>query len=143
MDFLKNNKLLNWGIFALVVLVLFYFFGTRSGKAKKAAATDGSYKAETAGKNLSYDLSQFATFADKLESAMFGFTDREETIYSVFTKLRTKSDLFQLITTFGTRRIIFSFGSADLPTWINTRLDQSEIHKINEILNRNNIDFQF
>lgn len=141
MDFLKNNKLLNWGIFALVVLVLFYFFGTRSGKAKKAG--NNSVSGEISKANLTYQISQYVSFADRLETAMFGFTDDEEAIFDVFSKMRNKSDLLQLITTFGNRRPIFNFGSASLAVWINNRLDKSEIQRVNEILARNNIDYQF
>lgn len=142
MDFLKNNRLLSWGVFALVVFIVFYYFGSRTGKRKQTQAAD-PYKTGTTANALTYDLANYASLADRLESAMYGFTDDEEAIYAVFSKLRNQSDLYQLITAFGSRRPIWHIGTADLATWLNTRLDTPEIQKINEILARNNISFQF
>ena len=141
MEIFKNNKLITWGIFALVTLIVMYYLGSRSGKAKNTG-TKG-FKDEITKNALTYDLSQYSGFADRLESAMFGFTDDEEAVYDVFSKLRNKSDLLQLINIFGSRRIMTTIGGSSLPIWINNRLDKSEIQRVNEILSRNNIDYTF
>lgn len=141
MDFLKNNNLLNWGIFALIAIIVLYYFGSRAGKAKNA--DNKSISGEISKSQLTYEPSQYISFADRLQTAMFGFTDDEEAVYDVFSKMRNKSDLLQLITTFGNRRLIWTIGTAGLSVWINTRLSSSEIQRINEILARNNINYSF
>lgn len=143
MEFLKNNKLLNWGIFAVIAIVLFYVLGTRTGKGKETEDDEDKLDAEIKKKELTYDISQYLTFADKLYTAMSSIMDDEDAIYSVMTSLRTKSDVLQLIKSFGDRRIQFTLGSSPLSQWFQNRLSKSEIAKINEILSRNSISFQF
>jgi hypothetical protein len=138
---MKNIKPLDWGIFALLTLVVAYYFGSRTGKGKGTAANP--FESEYSNTQLTYELSQYSAFADRLQAAMQGLADDEESIYSVLSKLRTKTDLFQLMKSFGNRRIPFTIGSADLSAWLNYRLSKKELNKANEILSRNNIDYQF
>lgn len=138
----KYYSWLSVGIFAALVLVVAYYIGTRTGKGKATAAASEAQKKEFKKSALTYDLSQYSTWADNLYTAMFGIND-EDAIYAVFSKLRTKSDLLQLISAFGSRRIQFTVGSNTLTEWIYNRLDKSEQAKINEILARNDIQFEF
>lgn len=130
-------------IFIALVLAVAYYIGSRTGKAKVASKEDDALKKEISKSDLSFDNTQYASMADRIESSLYGYTDDENTVYSVFSKLRTKSDLLQLIKTFGNRRLIWTFGGSNLNAWINNRLDTKEIAHVNDILSRNGIDYQF
>ena len=141
-----NGKYYPWlsgAIFVALILGAAYYIGTRTGKAKKEGETDDVLKKEINKNELTFEQTQFASMADKLETAMYGYGDDENTIYAVFTKLRSRSDVLNLIKTFGERRMIFNLGTANLNQFISARLDTSEIAKVNDILSRNNIDYQF
>ncbi len=126
-----------------IILVIAYYIGTRTGKGKAGAANDEALKKELNQGTLSFEQSQYVAMADRLSTSMSGFTDDEDAVFSVISKLRTKSDVLNLIKSFGTRRPSFSIGTASLNEWFYLRLDESEIAKINEILSRNSIDYQF
>jgi hypothetical protein len=136
----KNDKSLTWGIFALVTLVVAYWFGSRTGKGR---GFSDLVNKEITGNQLTYEPSQYLSFAERLEQAMYGLTDNENAVYAVFAKMRNKSDVLQLIKAFAERRMFLTIGKSDLGTWINYRLSNSEIEHINEILSRNNIDYSF
>lgn len=138
---ISTSPVFRWGVFGFIVLVVAYYLGSRTGKAKTSG--NNSISGEISKSALSYDLSQYVSFADRLQAAMYGFTDDEDAVYDVFSKMQTKSDVLQLITTFGNRRPIWHFGTTGLPIWINTFFAGSEIQHINEILAKNNIDYQF
>ena len=130
-------------IFIAIVLAVAYYIGTRTGKAKQENKEENILNKEIQKGELSFDQTTYVSLSDKLETAMFGYTDDENAVYSVFTKLRTKSDVLQLIKTFGNRRIIWTVGGSNLNQWLNNRLDVSEIAKVNDILSRNSIDYEF
>lgn len=136
---LKNKLFLSWSIFALVTIIVLYYLGSRAGKAKNNNLLDKEIKSNS----LTFQLNQFVIFADSLFTAMQGFTDDEETIFATFRRMRSTSDVLQLIKSFGSRRLPFTIGSATLPEWLNYRLSKTEIQQINDILTRNNIDFNF
>jgi len=59
----------------------------------------------------------------------------------MFGKLRTNSDVLQLIKSFGERGdFIYKEG---LTKWLASELNETEIAKVNDILKRNNITYQF
>jgi hypothetical protein len=140
------GKYYSWtsvAIIVAIILVIAYYLGNRTGKGKAVSADTEALKKEIQKSELSYDQTTYEALADKLETAMYGYTDDEAAVYAVFAKLRNKSDLLQLITSFGERRIIFTWGNSNLNKWINNRLDASEIAKVNDILARNNITYNF
>ena len=130
-------------VFIAAILGLAYYLGSRTGKAKKQNQTDDTLKKEISSGALTYEQTQYVSFADRLETAMYGYTDDEEAVFDVFSKLRNRSDLLQLIRAFGERRIIWTIGKSNLNAWISNRLETKEIARINDILKRNNIDYQF
>lgn len=140
-ELFKKYPAIGLGAFALIAFVVAYFFGNKTGKA--ATPTDTELKEAQKSTPLTYELSQYATLADRLETAMYGATDDEDAVYSVFSKLRNRADLLQLISSFGKRRIFLTIGDSNLSTWIYHRLNKSEVEKVNEILSRNAIDYQF
>lgn len=139
----KIDKNMQIGIFALVVVIVAYIFGSRKGKGDGANSEAAEREAELKLHPLTYEPSQYSVFADRLESAMFKMNDNEEAVYSVFANMRTRSDVLQLISAFGKRRLLFTFGSSSLPTWMGHKLSDKEIQEVNGILSRNDIDYKF
>jgi hypothetical protein len=140
------GKYYSWfsvSIITAIILVVAYYLGNRTGKGKAAAADSEALQKELDNSQLTYEPSQYTSWADKLFVAMNGFTDDEEAIYSVIAKLRTKSDLLQLIKSFGSKRIQFTLGDSNLNQFFANRLESSEIAKINDILSRNSISYEF
>lgn len=135
----RPDKKMQIGIFAVIAVILAYIFGSRWGKSKAVSALESEIESS----QLTYDLSQYSTLADRLETAMFRFNDDEDAIYAVFAKCRNKSDVLQLISSFGTRRMLVTIGKSNLTTWLYYKLSDKEIQHINEILTRNNINYQF
>lgn len=100
--------------------------------------------------DLSYDLQTYKNLADKLETAMDApnnFGTDEDAIYAVFRKMETKSDVLQLIKSFGKRgyRAMFQIGRDQLPLsgWLAKELTISELEKVNKLLSDKNINMQF
>ena len=80
---------------------------------------------------------QLNSYASKLYAAMKGWGTDEESIYDVFRVIQTRSDVLQLIKTFGVK------DHMTLNEWLNDELSADEIYKINEILAGNNINYKF
>ncbi len=139
----KNYPWLNVGIFAAAVMLAAYYLGSRTGKGKSVSADSEALAAEMAQSPLTYETSQYDSYADKLYVAMHDISDDEETIYSVFNKMRNKSDVLKLILAYGEKRIPLTIGNSTLPQWISAKLNPKEIAKINDILQRNLIQYEF
>jgi hypothetical protein len=68
---------------------------------------------------------------------------QEDAIYDVFKQMKNDIDISKLISAFGARRMYLSFSNGALKEWINAEMDDSEIAKINSILQSNNISYRF
>ena len=79
---------------------------------------------------------QLNTFASSLYAAMDGAGTDEDKIYNVFRAMGTRSDVLQLIKTFGVK------DGETLTEWLYGDLSSKEIDKINSILANNNINYQ-
>ena len=140
------GKYYSWvsvSIITAIILVVAYYLGSRTGKGKAVAADSEALQKELNTNQLTYDLSQYQAMSDSLFVAMNGFGDDEEAIYAIISKLRNKSDLLQLLKSFGSKRIQFTLGDSNLNQFFANRLNASEIAKINDILKRNNIQYEF
>jgi len=141
---MKNKNYWIWaGVIGLIALIAAYIVGSRTGKANKVAGPADQLAKEINTGGLSFELSQYETFAQKIHVAFSEIFVDKQTIYSVFTKLRSKDDVLQLIKTFGTRDLIFGIDNYTLPGWIGYSFNTSETEELNSILSRNNIDYQF
>jgi hypothetical protein len=140
----KEVNVLGIGIFAFVVLLVAYYIGSRTGKAKTTASEIDTLVKDIKTDELTYDLSQYVNFADRVYICVYGVTEDEEGLYVVFGRMRTDSDVLQLIKAFGKRSGGFDFWyDKTLSEWLASDLNNVEIAKINDILKRNNITFQF
>ncbi len=87
--------------------------------------------------DISLTQMQLNTFASSLYAAMDGPGTDEDKIYNVFRAMGTRSDVLQLIKTFGVK------DGETLTEWMYGDLSSKEIDKINTILANNNINYQF
>lgn len=135
---------MTFGIFAFIVLLVSYYFGTRTGKSKAGAAAGDTLAKDISKSDLTYDLSQYVMMADRCYDAVYDIGTDEEALYSVFSKIRSNSDLLQLIKAFGNRgNIVFQGGEKTLAEWMASDLNNVEIEKVNDILARNGVTYKF
>lgn len=87
--------------------------------------------------DISLTQMQLNTYASSLYAAMDGPGTDEDKIYNVFRAMGTRSDVLQLIKTFGVK------DGETLTEWMYGDLSSKEIDKINTILANNNINYQF
>ena len=137
------SKPLTWAIIAGAgIYVASRFF------KKDPLATEKKDEREliSEGQKASYLDSAYKGYADSIYTARsannFGGTD-EDTIYSVFKKMKNDLDVAKLITAFGERRLSFSLTSANLAGYLNDELDQDELNIINTDLRSKGIKYQF
>ena len=140
----KEISTTTFGIFAAVVLVIAYYIGSRTGKSKAKAGAGDQLAKDITGSELTYDKSQYSIYADGIWTAINGVFVDDSAINTLMGKMRTKSDVLQLITTFGNRSLLpFGIGGGTLPEWIYQRLNAKEIGEVNDIMYRNNITYTF
>lgn len=127
-----------------------YFIWNKFGKAVKnsiAVNTDES-ALKSEGQKLSYPLTNYQNFADKIYQAGMnwsiteGFTD-EEAMYDVFRQMKNDLDIVQLFKAFGMRRAEFSFQDVNLGGFLQSELDPDEIQVVNKILTSKGIKYRF
>lgn len=138
------GKYYNWvsvTVITAIILVVAYYLGSRTGKGKAGAADIEALKKEISAGALTYEKTQYETFSQRLFIALYDLFSDEEEVLAVFTKMRTKSDVLQLITTFGKRGSWIQLGEKTLPEWLYFK--SFDVSKINDILQRNAIQFEF
>lgn len=141
------NKINVWvygGALALVALIVAYYFGSRTGKAKSTVLNEAQNAAnEINSKGLTYELSTYDALANKFyETIWMGVFIDEQAVYSIFSQLRSKDDVLQLIKAFGSRGIL-NISKNTFTEWLYQAMSFSEIEQINSILARNHIDYKF
>ncbi len=87
--------------------------------------------------NISLTQLQLQAIVSKLVSAMDGWGTNEKKIYAAFEELNSRSDVLQLIKTFGVK------DGQNLNEWLHDDLNATEIAHINEILASKNINYKF
>lgn len=80
---------------------------------------------------------QFDLYASKLYTSMKGPGTNEKAIYAVFEALTSRSDVMQLIKTYGLK------DNMTLVEWINSELNAKELEHLNSILSSKSIQLQF
>lgn len=87
--------------------------------------------------DISITQDQFHTYAEKLYKAMKGMGTDENAIYEVFKAMNSRSDVQQLIKTFGVK------DGESLSEWLYDDLDSGDIEHINAILASKSINYKF
>jgi len=131
--------LMPFGLVILGFVLLGYYFW-KKGNQQNAAAEEA--RAETSA--LSYPISAYAGFADQIHAGGFAAlgTD-EDAIFGVFSKMKTRADVLQLIQSFGQRRAEYSATSLGLSGFLASELDSDDITGINDILAAKGIAYAF
>ena len=133
----------SFGILGFFVLIAAYYLGSRTGKSKAATASVDELTKGISKSELTYEENQYGLWADRIYDITSGIWNDEETLYAIFAKMRNNSDLMQLIKTFGSRGGFIHGGSFTLQEWLWSDLTKVEVAKVNDILQRNNITYQF
>jgi hypothetical protein len=131
-------------ISAIILLIAIVYFVAR--KAIKAIKSDKDIKEldeEIKANALSYPLNQYLSMADTLDSSFTYITTDEDTIYSVFKKMNTLSDVLQLNKAFGLREFYGFWGEMSLAAYLQRGLSLNEKEEVNKILKTNNVNFSF
>lgn len=123
-------------VVAIIVILIVKYKGKLSDTIKNRTLAE-SLDEEIDQDNITLTQMQLNTYASSLYAAMKGAGTNENKIYSVFRGLGTRSDVLQLIKTFGVK------DGMTLTEWMNDDLSSKEIDKINSILANNNINYQF
>ena len=126
----------------LIVILVVCYFKLKKGTTNlidviKNKQLANEADAEINPDNISLTQVQINTLADKLHAAMAGMGTDEDAIFAVFNSLNTRSDLLQLIKTFGYR------DGETLQEWLADDLSTSDISHINSILASRNINYIF
>jgi hypothetical protein len=136
-------KPLTWAVIAGAAL---YFGSKLLKKSPTAEARKDERELESEGEKATYMDQQYKGYADSIYSARIAnnlFGTDEDVIYSVFKKMKNNLDVAKLITAFGTRRLSYSFTSANLGGFLNDELDENEMNIINTDLKSKGIKYQF
>jgi hypothetical protein len=131
--------------FALIALAAIFFLGKTTGQKQAVTPVVGE-KVNTS--KLTYDNSQYLTFADSLHTALktifgLGIGEDTETVYGIMKKMKTDDDVKQVIGAFGLKSQEFYFTGTGLAAWMTNALDSEEIQKVNSILAASNIKYSF
>ena len=123
-------------IVAIIILIVVKYKGKLTDTIKNRELAE-SLDEEINQDDITLTQTQLNTFASSLYAAMDGLGTDEDKIYNVFRAMGTRSDVLQLIKTFGVK------DGETLTEWLNGDLSSKEIDKINSILANNNINYQF
>lgn len=123
-------------VVAIIILIIVKYKGKLTDTIKNRELAE-SLDEEINQDDITLTQTQLNTFASSLYAAMDGLGTDEDKIYNVFRAMGTRSDVLQLIKTFGVK------DGETLTEWLNGDLSSKEIDKINSILANNNINYQF
>jgi len=93
--------------------------------------------------NLTYNITQYTIYADKIGEAIGYFYSDTSAVKDVFNRMNNADDVKQLIKAFGTRSYVFYSGPKSLPEFLSAGLNNSVITEINQILASKNINMSF
>jgi len=139
---IDRGTVLKW-VLILVLAIAIYFSVRKVVKTIKGDSAQKAIDSEIKANELSYPLTQYMSMADQIEASFTYLTTDEDTIYSVFKKMNTLSDIAQLNKAFGVRQYYGFFGDASLAVFLQKGMSTSEIAEVNKILKTNNINFSF
>ena len=93
--------------------------------------------------NLTYNITQYTIYADKIGEAIGYFYSDTSAVKDVFNRMNNADDVKQLIKAFGTRSYVFYSGPKSLPEFLSAGQNNSVITEINQILASKNINMSF
>lgn len=87
--------------------------------------------------DLTYSVTDYTNYANRLLAAMKGPGTDEETIFAVFNAMNTESDIRQLVAAFGLQK------DETLQQWLLGDLSKSDMQKLNNLLKTKGINYTF
>lgn len=126
-------------VLVIAIVIVFKYKDIKNLILDKAANQKLIDEANTTIKveDISITQDQFHTYAQKLYKAMKGAGTDEKAIYEVFEAMNSRSDVQQLIKTFGVK------DGENLAEWLYDDLSAGDIEHINAILATKSINYQF
>jgi hypothetical protein len=119
---------------------------TEEADRKEEGEVQNELAEESKKKPASYPDSQYRTFANTIETAGFDVGTDEAAIYSTFRKLKNNTDYLKLLTAWGKpNRKIYDWGMGynyTLPQYIRYEMSDSEVKKVNDILQSKGIKYR-
>ena len=137
----------------LIALIVIYYIGRGAGTNAAKASTDNAIKNQfehdIVKDDLSYSLTTFDEMAQACFNAMVGWSYNYTDIKTVFEKLNTQSDLYQLIKSFGDAPskinvlglYSWDFYKSNLTGWLTDQLSDSEKQELMNLLSAKNITY--
>jgi hypothetical protein len=114
--------------------------------AKETGEVQLEIERESKKKPASYADSQYRTFANTIETAGFDVGTDEAAIYSTFRKLKNNTDYLKLLNAWGKpNRKVYEWGvgrNMTLPQYIRWEMNDSEVKKVNDILQSKGITYR-
>lgn len=140
---LDKNKYITYAIVALIVLIIVLIVKKKFFTKTQNEKTIDNVQKDINQNDLSYNDSQYSIWADSLYSAMNNLGTDTKTVFLIFSKMQTMSDVLKVIEAFGERRGTFSWiaGKETLPEWIGADLSSNEINELNSIIYKTGFQF--
>lgn len=145
------------GVVAIAALGGGYLLVRKLTKAKGTKETEGNPQSTgseiaqlSKTQKLTYPVSQYTAYANKLKQAFYGYGTDEAAVFSVFAAMKNDLDVATLVKAFGVYKVEPSIwkpfdttGSGDLATWLTSEMSTSDIQIINQGLAKNGIKYKF
>lgn len=138
-DFVKHftlNNLVRIAIIIVVIMVVLHF-GRKLYKNWRNQNIINNLEDDINVQRISYPLSYYPLWATDLFNAMDGVGTDEDTVFTIFNKMKTIEDVLQLISSFGVK------SEQTLTQWISDDLGTDDRGTINSILASKSINYQF
>lgn len=140
---MNNSVKIGAGVVALYLLYHFLNDDDKSGGTTQDMEFDES--------KLTYPENQYKIFADGIEAAIWGTSfiaswwEDDEAIASILKQMRTKEDVYQLITEYGVRYVgaVFNSDGGNLVQMIQEYLDDDLKRDVNADYRAKRIDFMW
>jgi len=128
----------------LITLLVIYFIGKNSGKAKALAEGTNTLENEIDNKALSYPLTIYKNMADALYVAMEGLGTDYDTVKNNLLKINNQSDFFELEKAFGNRAAytwlwVYTPFAGTLIQWFSDELNDDQKAEITVLMAAKNI----
>lgn len=137
----KTIKWIAIGLGATIATVVIWRKVKKASSLSKERQTQREAERQVVKSDLTYDDYWYKQAADRLFAAMSGAGTQEKTIYSVIDSLKTKSDWYRLVSTFGMResKARLSKFKGNLISWLEDELKGREMNKVSEKLSKINV----
>jgi hypothetical protein len=146
---MKTAKI-DWLLYVGIAWLFYDIFIKKTSQDDKRESEQNQEIAQST-QEATYPDSQYYDFADVLESAMENAGTDEESIYSVFRKIKNDKDFLYLKKAFGKRTYSGElFGGLtslvdptedSLEQWLQKELSSEELTKVNKILSNNGVNY--